>query len=239
MGLYFKILRSSDENMWDKELRAKSGTLIGRTKGHWIIEDNRISSTHAEIQENNQGDLFLIDKDSRNGIEVEGKKLAKLLLLPGTIFQLGNTIIEVFHKDNLAPIFDHEALDLEKKISKIHSLLLKAQPDLTFCKPQFFKTPLRLQVIQGLQLDQKWSIEFGPFKFGSGCVGGLLAGNGMPLEVFEISLGSQGPTVAPLTQKPILKLNSSSLKKGVPLKTNDILSVHLPKENVTRIKVQF
>ena len=239
MSLYLKILRSSDENMWGKELRAKSGALIGRTKGHWIIEDDRISSIHAEIQENNQGDLFLIDKDSRNGIEVEGKSLVKLLLLPGTIFQLGNTTIEVFHKDDLAPIFDNEALELEEKISKIHSLLLKAQPDWTFCKPQFFKTPLHLQVIQGLQLDQKWSIEFGPFKFGSGCVGGLLTGNNMPLEVFEIFLGSQGPTIVPLTQKPILKLNSSSLKKEIPLKTNDIISIHLPKENVTRIKIQF
>lgn len=224
--------------MLGKELQAQHGALIGRDQGSWIIEDDRISSIHAEIQENNQGDFLLIDKDSRNGIQIERKRLAKLLLIPGTIFQLGSTIIEVFHK-NIRPPSDNEVLNMEKKLSELHSLILKAQPDWTFRKPQFFKAPLHLQVIQGLQLDQKWNIEFGPFKFGSGCVGGLLTGKDMPLEVFEIFLGSQGPMISPLTKGSFLKLNSIPIKKESPLTTNDILGIHLPKENITRIHIQF
>lgn len=242
MALHFKILDSTDPLVIGNLTRLKPGLLIGRAKGNLIIEDERISSIHAEVQTNNQGEYFLVDKDSRNGIKVEGKRITKLLITPGIMFQIGNTLFEVVYKES-APIpegptpkeINQNNITTETKdlLSSINVSSFNAQ------KPIFFNSAVKLTVIQGLQLDQKWRIEYGPYKFGSGCIGGLLIGDKMPKEVFEITYGSSGTVLRTKTDQRILKLNSIPLVGESLVENNDILSIHISESDITRIKIEF
>lgn len=240
MGLHFKILDSTDPSIIAKSIELKEGLIIGRAKGHLIIEDDKISSVHAEIQANNQGEMFLVDKDSRNGIKVQGKRITKLLLSPGTVFQIGNTLVEVIFKQVKPKIVKSEVSGSDDIHEQAFELLdgmevykFKAR------KPIFFERPIKLNVIQGLQLNQGWQLEYGPFKFGSGCVGGLLVGKNMPLEVFEIYETGSGKTINVLTPERIVRLNTIPITGESLIDNGDILSIHLSDQDITRIKFEF
>lgn len=238
MGLTFKVLDSPQNEIIGTLIPLYEGLLIGRTRGNWIIEDNRVSSTHAEIQSNNQGHLLLVDKGSRNGIKVQGRNISKILLYPGLILQIGDTLIEIIHvedksragkKQNVAKQLLSDAQDSLKSFDI-------SGADAEYVKPQFFSKTIHLEVIQGLQLNQQWYLDYGPFRFGSGCIGGLLVGKNMPEEVFEVFLGTRGPMIKPLAQENILKLNSIQLESESLLENKDILTITLPNENITRIR---
>ncbi len=240
MGLHFKILDSSDPAILGKVIELKSGFIIGRSKGHFIIEDERISSVHAEVQTNNQGEMFLVDKDSRNGIKVQGKKITKLLLNPGIIFQIGNTLVEVIIKQSQSPKKQVESSVPEDILDKSFELLESIEvARFVAKKPIFFKNPIKLSVIQGLQLNQTWQLEYGPYKFGSGCVGGLLVGQNMPIEVFEVYETGSGKTINTLTSERILRLNTIPVFSESLIDNGDILSIHLSDREITRIKFEF
>lgn len=238
MGLSFKVLDSPQNEIIGTSVPLFEGLLIGRSRGHWIVEDNRISSTHAEIQSNNQGHLLLVDKGSRNGIKVQGRNISKLLLFPGLILQIGDTLVEVLHVDDHVT---HQSNQDETQgvISQAMEIVSKidiSEHEKDYVKPQFFTSPVHLEVIQGLQLNQQWILDYGPFRFGAGSIGGLLVGQNMPESVFEIFLGSRGPMIRPLTAERILKLNSIPLISESLLENKDILTITLPNENITRIR---
>ncbi|MCO5112797.1 MAG: FHA domain-containing protein [Bdellovibrionaceae bacterium] len=238
MGLSFKVLDSPQNEIIGTLVPLFEGLLIGRSRGHWIVEDNRISSTHAEIQSNNQGHLLLVDKGSRNGIKVQGRNISKLLLFPGLILQIGDTLVEVQHIDDqvLHQSNQDETQGLVSQAMEIVSKIDITEHERDYVKPQFFPNPVHLEVIQGLQLNQQWILDYGPFRFGSGSIGGLLVGQNMPELVFEIFLGSRGPMIRPLTTERILKLNSIPLISESILENKDILTITLPNENITRIR---
>ncbi len=238
MGLSFKVLDSPQNEIIGTLVPLFEGLLIGRSRGHWIVEDNRISSTHAEIQSNNQGHLLLVDKGSRNGIKVQGRNISKLLLFPGLILQIGDTLVEVQHIDDqvLHQSNQDETQGLVSQAMEIVSKIDITEHERDYVKPQFFPNPVHLEVIQGLQLNQQWILDYGPFRFGSGSIGGLLVGQNMPELVFEIFLGSRGPMIRPLTTERVLKLNSIPLISESILENKDILTITLPNENITRIR---
>lgn len=241
MGLAFKVLDSPQSDIIGTTVPLYEGLLIGRNRAHWIVEDNRISSTHAEIQSNNQGHLLLVDKGSRNGIKVQGRNISKLLLFPGLILQIGDTLVEVLHVDDQAIEAggsDRGVKDLLGEASELVGNMDITIGKKDYVKPQFFSKSIHLEVIQGLQLNQQWILDYGPFRFGAGSIGGLLVGKNMPELVFEIFLGSRGPMVKPLTTDRILKLNSIPLISESILENQDILTIALPNENITRIRFQ-
>jgi pSer/pThr/pTyr-binding forkhead associated (FHA) protein len=240
MGLELKIIDSTDSSVIGKVYEIQPGIVIGRAKGNIIIEDDRMSSVHAEIQVNNQGDCFLVDKDSRNGIKVEGKRITKLLLTEGQVFQIGNTVIEAIFNAN--PVKSTSNQELKEKnlfleAERLISETSKSSED--FKPPVFFNDPLKLIVIQGLQLNQKWVLDYGPFKFGSGCVGGLLIGKNMPETVFELTQSASGFIIKPLTKSPIIFLNTVPLLNDSLIEKGDILSLEIPNEETTRIRFEF
>jgi RNase P/RNase MRP subunit p29 len=239
MGLHFIILDSTDPSVLGKSIELKPGLIIGRAKGNLIIEDDRISTVHAEIQVNNQGEFFLVDKDSRNGIKVQGKRITKLLLSPGVIFQIGNTLIETTYVKTQPQIHDQkddgsdlrtEAYDLLENIELL---------EFNSKKPMFFDKPIKLNVIQGVQLNQSWQLEYGPYKFGSGCVGGILIGDNMPLEVFEVYETNSGKMIRVLGEERVVRLNTILLTNESIIDNGDIISIHLSGNEITRIKFEF
>lgn len=237
MAIHLKVLDSTDSTSIGQIHEAFAGLIIGRAKGHIIIEDERISSTHAEIQMNNQGEMFLVDKDSRNGIKVQGKRITKLLMTPGTVFQIGNTLIEVIFGQTPTKTDSNES-SLNKLTLEANKLIESVQdPKFDDVKVVFFHTPLKLSVIQGLQLDQIWNLEYGPYRFGSGCVGGLLVGKNFPVEIFEITSVNSKVMIRSLTQSKILYLNSISVTHESIIESGDILSIKT--EDLLRIKIEF
>lgn len=66
---------------------------IGRSsENHLQIDDLNSSRHHCEIHEND-GAYELVDKDSRNGVFVNGRRVARSALEPGDKLEIGTTVI--------------------------------------------------------------------------------------------------------------------------------------------------
>jgi hypothetical protein len=66
-------------------------TVLGRSKDCDIrISDPNVSRRHAEVRPNGDG-YTIVDLDSTNGIEVDGRRLKTLELTDGMTFMLGST----------------------------------------------------------------------------------------------------------------------------------------------------
>jgi hypothetical protein len=73
-------------------------TVIGRSKDVDIqIADPNVSRRHAEVRREGEGYL-LVDLDSTNGIEVDGRRVRQLELEDGTRFTVGSTEV-VFSRE--------------------------------------------------------------------------------------------------------------------------------------------
>ncbi|MHB8468411.1 MAG: FhaA domain-containing protein [Gaiellaceae bacterium] len=80
---------------WDgKRLRAdKRHVILGRSRECDIqVEDANVSRRHAELRQEG-ATHWLVDLDSTNGIEVNGKRVKRAKLEPGDTFTVGSTEI--------------------------------------------------------------------------------------------------------------------------------------------------
>jgi pSer/pThr/pTyr-binding forkhead associated (FHA) protein len=70
---------------------AADRVVVGRSKDCGIqVADPNVSRRHAEIRRD--GDAFvLVDLDSTNGVEVDGKRVKRLELRDGSRFTIGST----------------------------------------------------------------------------------------------------------------------------------------------------
>ena len=75
-------------NSWAPE----EGDLIGRAESCQIrIRDSKVSSVHAKVEKDSQGQFVLVDQDSHNGLYLGGRKVKRITLLPGLEFRMGTT----------------------------------------------------------------------------------------------------------------------------------------------------
>jgi hypothetical protein len=70
---------------------SKATSVLGRSKDSDIqVSDPNVSRRHAEVRRD--GDTYtVVDLDSTNGIEVDGKRVKELVLEEGTRFTIGST----------------------------------------------------------------------------------------------------------------------------------------------------
>jgi hypothetical protein len=72
---------------------AKRKVVIGRSKDADVrIDDPNVSRRHAEVQQEG-ATWWLVDLDSTNGVEVQGRRVKRLKLEDGTRFTIGSTEI--------------------------------------------------------------------------------------------------------------------------------------------------
>jgi pSer/pThr/pTyr-binding forkhead associated (FHA) protein len=87
--------RASASISFDGETHELTGrtAVLGRSKDCEIrLADPNVSRRHAEIRPDGDG-YKVVDLDSTNGIEVNGKRLKELALVDGAQFTLGTTEI--------------------------------------------------------------------------------------------------------------------------------------------------
>jgi hypothetical protein len=80
---------------WDgQDLRVdKRRVLLGRSRECDIqVEDPNVSRRHAELRQEGPS-YWIVDLDSTNGIEVNGKRVKRAKLEPGDTFTVGSTEI--------------------------------------------------------------------------------------------------------------------------------------------------
>ena len=96
---------------------------IGRTEGNDLVikDDTTISRNHAEIFQDDEGNIFLTDLNSSNGTFVNGNKLEdSIILKKKDIVKIGNTVIDwkVYFSENKAQKIKDEVIK-EKAEDKI------------------------------------------------------------------------------------------------------------------------
>jgi pSer/pThr/pTyr-binding forkhead associated (FHA) protein len=96
---------------------------IGRSVDNTIVvkDDTTISRNHAEIFQDDEGNIFLTDLNSSNGTYVNGKKLKESTIIAKyDIVKVGNTVINWynhFRKKNIKEsIVEEKELDKNEKI---------------------------------------------------------------------------------------------------------------------------
>ncbi len=185
MALYLEIVEGPNRG---SQHRLKRGFKIGRTQGEIQIPDPKISSIHAEIRQSNDGSLAIHDLQSSNGIRLNGRKVACLNLVPGSVFSIGKTVVLVVEKapsgapkviENTVQKTWVEDLKVLLKKSKIRNEESKD-------RVHAFNPPLVVQFVMGPQADQKMMLGFGPRRFGFGSMDCELLDPNAPVESFEI-----------------------------------------------------
>jgi len=72
---------------------AKRRVLLGRSRECDIqVEDANVSRRHAELRQEGSS-YWIVDLDSTNGVEVNGKRVKRARLEPGDMFTVGSTEI--------------------------------------------------------------------------------------------------------------------------------------------------
>lgn len=163
----------------------KSGMTLGRSHADIVVNDPKVSSKHAQFDVDVRGQLILVDLDSSNGLLINGRRVKKVALLQGVIFEIGRTQFKVIQ------IEEQAASDFSRVVTWRETLReqLQAQGRLDrplVQGPQSFTPALRLIFVQGPQTDEEIILGYGPRKAGASGLDIRLLDGDAPQEAFEI-----------------------------------------------------
>lgn len=141
------------------------GVRLGRSLGELVVADPKMSSLHAQVEKDGQGNLVLVDRGSMNGIRLEGKKVSRMALFPGVQFQLGRTQFRVVAKTKDSEVTDASSKWISTLQTGIDSLIMKDNP---LSGVLAFSPLLRLTFREGPQADESLLLGYGPREFSNG-----------------------------------------------------------------------
>ncbi|AHZ85689.1 FHA domain-containing protein [Bdellovibrio bacteriovorus] len=219
MVTFIEIMDGPNEG---SRFKVEEGLTLGRSKADIIIKDGKVSSTHAQFAVDGKGQFVLQDLESSNGIHINGRRVKKVALLPGVIFELGRTQFKV------VTVEEELALDFSRLITW-RSILqdrlggLEAPKKSTPITLQSFSPALRLQFIQGIQTDEEIILGYGPRKAGADCLDIELLDDEAPKEAFELHSGP-GMVEIKIKAPGRVTLNNKSVDAEM-LKDGDLISV--------------
>ncbi|MFS4458954.1 FHA domain-containing protein [Bdellovibrio sp. HCB2-146] len=219
MVTFIEIILGSNEG---SRFKVEAGLTLGRSKADIVIKDPKISSTHAKFGLNSKDQLVLNDLDSSNGIYISGRRVKKVALLPGVIFEVGRTQFKV------VTVQEEEAVDFSRFVTwrTIVSANLGAQeiPN----KPQLgnieaFSPPVKLTFIQGIQTEEELVLGYGPRKAGADSLDIELFEEDAPQEAFELVPGL-GAVQIKIKEPGRVLLNNKRVNSEI-LKDGDLISL--------------
>jgi pSer/pThr/pTyr-binding forkhead associated (FHA) protein len=180
MGIILEIIQGPRKGA---RLKVRAGLTVGRKAADIVIEDPKISSRHAHIEDGPNGELILIDDQSSNGIRLRGRRVPRLALRHGTEFQLGESILTVIDDSasketapRTAPprpppappaiAAPKPSAGWKKRLIdwlSEHQTEIEDQP----LPVTAFRTGLQLEFVRGCQHSTIWEIGYGPRKVGA------------------------------------------------------------------------
>lgn len=167
MAIYIEALAGPYKG---EQFYVKLGSQIGRSRGDILLKkDPKVSSVHALVRKNKHGQLVLVDNKSANGIKVQGAKVRKLTLLPGTIFEIGRSVFKITEKEAPpdSPEAAAERLEAWRRVLRTQLPLHLGGVERPTQEIQAFSPMLELRFVQGIQADNPLRLGFGPRQFGS------------------------------------------------------------------------
>jgi pSer/pThr/pTyr-binding forkhead associated (FHA) protein len=208
-----------------------AGQVIGRTSGDIRIEDEKISSRHAQVDLDNKQQFVLTDLGSSNGIISSNRRVNKIAMMPGVKFRLGRTSFLVIAVEGKpAPEFAKIRTWKENLAEKMPVETVKN--DLANEAGKTFSPCLSLNFIQGIQTDESIFIAYGPRRFGAHCLDIDLKDPDAPDLAFELIPGA-GIAKIKNHCKNKLTLNNKSVTTDI-LKDGDMIRI-----GATIIKVVY
>lgn len=226
MNLVFIVVEGEREG---DLFRVLPGLTIGRSKADISLRDSRVSGVHARIEQNQTGELVLVDAESSNGIWIEYDRVESIVLKPGVKVRIGSSVLEVV---------EEAALDLRPEErdtwqGKVWSYLKTLSTKSGFTKKEgagVFDPAVQLDFIRGPQTGERWTLGFGPRAVGSAAADLQLEDPEAPGESFLII--PEGQKVRFKTPHPeLVKLNDFTKTTEI-LKEGDVISIG---ENAIRI----
>ncbi len=173
--LYLEIV---DGNAKGDRIPFRNGLTIGRKDCDLNIEDPKVSSKHARVEQRRDGSFWLIDLGSSNGIRAGNAKLTELALDPGISFRLGRTNLKVSGK-KVSSEWRESIMTLTERAIK-EAALPKTKDVVAL------ERPLKFKFTRGLQAGQEWVIGYGPREVGTSSVDLPLFEPGLPGKCFQL-----------------------------------------------------
>lgn len=165
MALHFVIEKNGNE----ETILLKDGMIIGRSKSDIVINDPIVSTRHAKVKKDSQGNWTLVDLDSRNGIVYEGRKAKSLILKQGVNFSIGKVFFQTIEiEDTNFTISKSTLMESEswhEKMARMAENVSKSAPK-EIREPELLEKTLNLEFISGIQTGTQWVITYGPRAFG-------------------------------------------------------------------------
>ena len=165
------------------------GTRIGRSTGEIILEDLKVSSFHAQVEEDARGNLMLVDRGSSNGLLINGNKVLRIALLPSVNFIIGRTSFRVVQQvvPGVAKKTAAPKGWLETLTAQVPKIMAQNQPTPPDLMP--FVDHVELEFIEGPRANQRVTLGYGPRKIG--------------LEVLDIELLDPASPEVAFTLQPL------------------------------------
>jgi pSer/pThr/pTyr-binding forkhead associated (FHA) protein len=225
----------------------QDGLTLGRRGCDVNLDDSKVSSKHARVEQRPDGALWMIDLGSANGIRLEGKRASEVHLVPGASFRLGRTRFQVLESGAFAePGLQTQVKNLIKKAKNgkpwrdqiIHlsergireaEIGRKRESELV---P--FSRSIRMVFKKGMQSGTDWTLGYGPREAGASSVDLPLFEPGLPPKCFRVL--PKGPEVViRITTEALGKilLNGKRIETAF-LKEGDVLDI-----GNTRIEISF
>lgn len=228
MVTFIEIIDGSNEG---SRYEVRDGLTLGRSQADIIIKDPKVSSRHAEFSRDGKGQLVLIDLDSSNGIHISGRRVKKVALIPGVIFEIGRTQFKVITvEEEIAPDFARLLTWRNILRTTLPSFEVKnSQPGQ---KPERFSPALKLNFIQGIQADEEIILGWGPRKAGADSLDIELLDADAPKDAFEL-LAGPGQVEIKILSPGRITVNNKAIDAEM-LRDGDLISV-----GTTLIKVSY
>lgn len=219
MATFIEIVDGPNEG---SRFQINQGVTLGRSKADIVIKDPKVSGTHAEVALDGKGQLVLVDLDSSNGIHISGRRVKKVALLPGVIFEVGRTQFKVITVEEEQAINFEIFVTWRTKLAQklTETPIMDVEP---ITKPEAFSPALRLTFVQGIQTDEEIILGYGPRKAGADSLDIELMDEDAPKEAFELHPGP-GMVEIKIKAPGRVTLNNKSVDSEM-LKEGDLISV--------------
>ena len=217
MALFFEVMEG-DEAKGQHKIR--EGLEIGRTMGDILLNDPKVSSSHATVKKDeNRGHFILIDKGSANGIRLNNRRIQRALLLPGVSIQIGKTTLRVVDQEE--EVFFRPS-DWKEQLRRLLNGRLQEEEEFERQQLSAFSKVVRLRFTQGIQLDTVWEVGYGPRMIGKQSLDLTVYDRDAPEICFQIH--PDGEKVKFITPEPEKVKVNNRKHSETHLRTGDTIS---------------